>query len=300
MIDSNNKGFNKTVNNNLVWIVNNNKQVAEEYLGMFSEFQTRLIHAESIVERIQGGESPGLIVVSARQSIGESNGFFLIKKIKKVFNINTIPVLMVSADTDPIEEAEALNRGADEYLYEPLSLDLVTAKVTRLMAQFQKIRQAISEGLVTIKSLAVEVDRTLSQCTIAVVDDEIKYREIVEAALQSRFKVRCFDSGVSVSDAVQKGDIDLVLLDIKMPKLDGYEVIQAMQDLNLIEHTPVIFGTGKTRIKQIIKGLDKGAVDYLQKPYVSDVVIARINMQMQRTLMLRLVKRALASKVLEG
>jgi len=133
-----------------------------------------------------------------------------------------------------------------------------------------------------------------------VVDDEIKYREIVEAALQSRFKVRCFDSGVSVSDAVQKGDIDLVLLDIKMPKLDGYEVIQAMQDLNLIEHTPVIFGTGKTRIKQIIKGLDKGAVDYLQKPYVSDVVIARINMQMQRTLMLRLVKRALASKVLEG
>jgi len=258
MIDSNNKGFNKTVNNNLVWIVNNNKQVAEEYLGMFSEFQTRLIHAESIVERIQGGESPGLIVVSARQSIGESNGFFLIKKIKKVFNINTIPVLMVSADTDPIEEAEALNRGADEYLYEPLSLDLVTAKVTRLMAQFQKIRQAISEGVVTIKSLAVEVDRTLSQCTIAVVDDEIKYREIVEAALQSRFKVRCFDSGVSVSDAVQKGDIDLVLLDIKMPKLDGYEVIQAMQDLNLIEHTPVIFGTGKTRIKQIIKGLDKG------------------------------------------
>ena len=139
------------------------------------------------------------------------------------------------------------------------------------------------------------VEECLSHCSVVVIDDEVKHRDHLEYVLSPRYKVTCFSSGLEALGSIQKGEFDLVMLDIKMPVMDGYEVIQMMQERHLIENTSVVFGAGKTRFNQIVKGLDKGAVDYLQKPYVAGIVLARVTKQLQRKIELQYAKEAIAS-----
>jgi len=165
------------------------------------------------------------------------------------------------------------------------------------MRYYNELNGAVDKGVVTWKSLSEGVDKNMPLCSLALVDDEIKHREILEYALEHRYKITSFVSGIDALVAIRDDKFSLVILDIKMPNMDGYEVIDIMHGEHLIENTPVIFGTGKTRIKQIVKGLQMGAVDYLQKPYVADIVRARINVQLTRAIKLRLIREALALEV---
>ena len=75
--------------------------------------------------------------------------------------------------------------------------------------------------------------------------------------------------------------IDLILLDIMMPKVDGYKVIQFLQNSESTKDIPVIFITSKTDEESIVKGYKMGARDYVTKPYKKMELLARIKTQLE-------------------
>ncbi|MDH5433642.1 MAG: diguanylate cyclase [Gammaproteobacteria bacterium] len=113
---------------------------------------------------------------------------------------------------------------------------------------------------------------------ILVVDDSKANLKILSECLKDQYKILVATSGEQCLDIINQGKIpDLVLLDIEMPGMSGYEVCQQLKNNKATESLPIIFITGKTGVDNEVKGLEYGAVDYITKPIHPKLVRARVN-----------------------
>jgi CheY-like chemotaxis protein len=105
--------------------------------------------------------------------------------------------------------------------------------------------------------------------TILVVDDMIQIRNILKFNLVNEgYQVVAAQDGEEALDHVARGKgFDLVLLDVMMPKMDGYDVIRRLREEESTRSVPVIFLTAKAQKTDILKGIEAGADDYVVKPY---------------------------------
>jgi len=113
--------------------------------------------------------------------------------------------------------------------------------------------------------------------TILVVDDVQDNIEVLENTLDDYYKVLTANSGEEALDVVQKNpDISVILLDIMMPGMDGYEVIKRLKRSNATKHIPVIFISAKERVNDEVLGFSLGAADYISKPFSPAITLARV------------------------
>lgn len=126
---------------------------------------------------------------------------------------------------------------------------------------------------------------TMSKSTILIVDDERDILDLIEYNLKKEgFVVVTAEDGEEGIEKARQVKPDLVLLDIMMPKMDGLEVIDLMrQDANL-KDIPVIFLTARSDEKTEVKGLDRGADDFLTKPISTTKLVSRIKAVLRRYL----------------
>lgn len=113
--------------------------------------------------------------------------------------------------------------------------------------------------------------------TVLIVDDEIGPRESLKMILKPLFTVEAVDNGAKALDIIKKKEIDFVTLDLKMPGLNGVEVLQQIKTMR--PETEVLIITGYGSFKTAVDGLRYGACDYLIKPFnISDVtnIISRV------------------------
>lgn len=114
--------------------------------------------------------------------------------------------------------------------------------------------------------------------TILIVEDEIPINELIKRNLQS-VGHRCISAfdGMEAMDKLAQQEIDLILLDIMLPEIDGFEVFQQIQG------TPTIFLTARSSLSDKVKGLTLGADDYLVKPFEMLELLARVEALLRRT-----------------
>lgn len=136
----------------------------------------------------------------------------------------------------------------------------------------------------------------IPQQTILVVDDNPDNIDVLTGILRPFYKIKASVSGaVALKIATSKAKPDLILLDIMMPEMDGYEVCQSLKSNPLTRNIPVIFVTAKTEVEDEQKGFELGAVDYITKPVSMPLVLARIKTH----LALYDQQRELTSQVIE-
>lgn len=118
---------------------------------------------------------------------------------------------------------------------------------------------------------------TEQQSKILIVDDEFFNIESLVGLLKSSYKIMIAKNGVQALRALQSDTLpDLILLDIVMPEMDGFEVIRHLKENPLTRNIPVIFLTAKNDIESESQGLYLGAMDYISKPFHTTIVHARI------------------------
>jgi phosphoserine phosphatase RsbU/P len=140
------------------------------------------------------------------------------------------------------------------------------------------------------------VTQTEEKKLVLIVDDAPANLQIVHSILKDDFKIRVATSGVKALDLVKaKPQPDLILLDVMMPDMDGYELCGLLKATPEARDIPVIFLTGKTETDDETKGFEVGAVDYIHKPFSPAVVKARVHTH----LVLREVQKQLARKLLD-
>lgn len=120
-----------------------------------------------------------------------------------------------------------------------------------------------------------------SDFTVMVVDDTEANIDILVNTLGDRYDVRVAMDGKTALEDIMEELPDLILLDIMMPGMDGYEVCQKLKANKATQNIPVIFLTAMTEEKDEAKGLALGAVDYVTKPFSPDLVKARVKNQLE-------------------
>ncbi len=131
---------------------------------------------------------------------------------------------------------------------------------------------------------------------ILVVDDAPANLQIVRSILKDDFMIRVATSGAKALElAIAKPQPDLILLDVEMPGMDGYEVCGILKSTPEAQDIPVIFLTGKTEADDETRGFEVGAVDYIHKPFSPAVVKARVHTH----LVLREAREQLARQLLD-
>ena len=123
---------------------------------------------------------------------------------------------------------------------------------------------------------------TEKQRRILVVDDEQTVRDFLQRVLETAgYTVITASNGLEALEKMSQFDINLVLLDIMMPGLDGFEVLDHMRQYE--ENIPVIMLTGIQEVPTKIDSLALGADDYITKPFSVEELLARIQVKLRRT-----------------
>ena len=137
---------------------------------------------------------------------------------------------------------------------------------------------------------------------ILVVDDQPGNLKLLLSFLKSHhFHVRIANSGERALQMLERNLPDLILLDVMMPGMDGFEVCRRLQDDERTSDIPVIFMTALDSVEDKVTGFDAGGLDYITKPFQQAEVLARVNTHITLRKKSAALEKALAEiKVLSG
>ena len=123
----------------------------------------------------------------------------------------------------------------------------------------------------------------MSNERILVVDDEEDILELVRYNLvREGYAVTCAASGEKALSAASAGSIDLIVLDLMLPGIDGLEVVRRLKEKSSTRDTPIVMLTAKGEEADVVTGLEVGADDYVTKPFSPRILIARIKAVIRR------------------
>ena len=128
--------------------------------------------------------------------------------------------------------------------------------------------------------------------TVFVVDDNETNREVAKLALEGKYEAYAMNSASRMFKLAEKIMPDLILLDIEMPEMDGFEAIKILRADARLQSVPVVFLTSRNDAESEIRGFELGAADFINKPFSAPVLIRRIELHIQTD---KLIKDSLQS-----
>src|SRR5262245_22867047 len=113
---------------------------------------------------------------------------------------------------------------------------------------------------------------------ILIVEDTPANIQVLTATLRERgYQISVATNGQQALDVVARVQTDLILLDVVMPEMDGFETCRRLKASEQSRQIPIIFLTAKTDTVDIVRGFELGAVDYVGKPFNAHELLARVN-----------------------
>jgi putative two-component system response regulator len=138
--------------------------------------------------------------------------------------------------------------------------------------------------------------------TIFVVDDSDTNLSMAESALEDHYIVMTMPSAAKMFVLLEKKIPELILLDIEMPEMDGFQALRKLKSNGLWSDIPVMFLTGRTDVKVEVQGFELGAIDFVTKPFSAPVLLNRIKTHLdiddiirERTAQLRRLQNSIVS-----
>lgn len=170
------------------------------------------------------------------------------------------------------ENAKALEMAVKEsrIAYVRENHEAVMAEYEKLLGMLRRELERPVAVVETVANAAEEKEHIL------VVDDEPMNLKIAERLLGEVFRVSCVKSGQEALEFLQKNIPNLVLLDLHMPEMNGFEVMRRIKEKQELKEIPVVFLTADNDRETEIKGFREGALDFITKPFVADIMLQRI------------------------
>lgn len=220
-------------------------------------------------------------------------GLALLNAMRSNPRLSHVPVVMVTGEAERQKVMEAIARGVSSVLLKPYSLaqlvDRVTMarkwqpRATEALAVPEKPAlptlspppQAIAAPTEPVKALTPSPQA--QRPTLLLVDDTPDNLLLLSRLFREEYRVRLAQNGAKALEiCTSDNPPDLVLLDIMMPDMDGFEVARRMREHPNSENTPVIFVTALTSADARMKGMELGAVDFVTKPIDPNILIPRV------------------------
>lgn len=202
------------------------------------------------------------------------DGYEVCRRLKQNKQTAHIPIVFVTSLNSIEQQEEAINVGAIDFITKPLSRNIVLHKVKTYCKLNRLTDKKDSISLRKLKDTNTKIIKP----SILVVDDTPENIQVMIQVLKNEYTVTVATSGAKALEILNNGlSPDLILLDVVMPKMDGYEFCELINQDDKYKHIPIIFVTILEHEKDIVKGFELGAVDYVVKPIEPVVLKARIN-----------------------
>lgn len=128
--------------------------------------------------------------------------------------------------------------------------------------------------------------------TILMIDDDSMMLKRAFEILQEQFDVRQAKSAKQGFQLLSRKCPDLILLDISMPEMDGYQTYDEIRKMDNCREVPVIFLTSLEDPESEVKGISMGAVDYIHKPFIPEILISRVKRHIEDSLRARSISES--------
>ena len=146
--------------------------------------------------------------------------------------------------------------------------------------------------------MADELD--LTDRRILIVDDMPANLDVLVQALQGeRYNIFVAADGESAIEVAANSEPDLILLDVMMPGIDGYETCRRLKRDERLAHIPVLFLTARDDLPGIVEGFESGGLDYMTKPFRKKEVLSRIRTHLERSILMRNLAEAVEVRTRE-
>jgi len=240
---------------------------------------------ESVDDALEYGQFSPISLLICADNLSVKNIFDFRDELAKIAHIKQLPLMILAQqcdDQDSVISANQKNTVTNSIsLCPPFTkqhvIDALFELTQDTMFDNQRNQSLASQSLT--KPLVEDAAALSTQkTTILVVDDESSNIDVVAGNLGHIYRVIAAKSGEHALKIVasNKHNIALILLDIMMPKMDGYQVCQSLKENRTSANIPIIFLSAKALVEDIKHGFDLGAVDYITKPLNGDLLRARV------------------------
>jgi DNA-binding response OmpR family regulator len=241
------------------------------------------------------------------------SGIDLLKWMRRDQNYADTPFMMLTAEANPASVRTALQAGVNAYMIKPFTVHsfaskfmgmiepmlagarparlapapavpAVAARTAALPAALKKSAPPARNELAQqqaaeadVIGLAPPIAERLRKCTVLIVDDIASNIEVLAGALKDEYAIKVAINGKKALEIANAFHIDLILLDIMMPQMDGFEVCRQLKANPKTAHIPIIFLSARDGVDDVVGGLKLGAVDYVSKPVDPTILKARLS-----------------------
>lgn len=211
---------------------------------------------------------PDLILLDVKMPV--MDGYEVLHHLKTNEKTADIPVIFVTALSETADEEKGLKLGVADYIVKPINSNLLKLRVLTQL----ELRRYRRKPERFIEQIGLKP-------TLLIVDDVPENIHELIYALQDNYQIIVANNGMKALELLRSSSPDLVLLDILMPGLDGYEVCRRMKATPEGNRIPVIFVSVIDRTVDKVRGFSIGAADYITKPFDIDEVKARIRTHLE-------------------
>ncbi|MEH8016874.1 response regulator [Rheinheimera muenzenbergensis] len=216
------------------------------------------------------------LIISEAQ-MPKMDGISLLQRLRADKKYAMTPFIIISAAIEQASVLNAIRSGVSDYIAKPFSAKILSARIRRAIEQPVKAAKVIAPTTAGTDDSAV-AKNTKQQSRILVVDDVADNIQLLSEILRPDYIVKAATNGATaLKICATEPQPDLVLLDVMMPQMDGFEVCRRLKADPNTQHIAVIFLTAMDKTEDMVQGLELGAVDYITKPVNPPVVKARVN-----------------------
>ncbi|CAG2144680.1 response regulator [Cupriavidus numazuensis] len=216
-------------------------------------------------------------------------GLELLEWVRCEQRFASLPFMLLTAEATRENIRAAISAGISEYLLKPFTLHAFAEKFQAMvgLAERPPLSPDISRAPTRVVAPDTSIDARITDATVLVVDDVPSNIKVIVGVLEEDgHTIKVALSGKKALEIAVAAAPDIILLDIMMPEMDGFEVCRRLKANPATASIPVIFLSAKDESDDIVCGLEMGAVDYVTKPVEPAVLKARLRAHLRSALIM--------------
>lgn len=189
----------------------------------------------------------------------EIDGVAVLQRIRKQHLCDDTPVVAVTGNTISSAKESYIQAGFSGYVAKPI------------------VRKNLLDTIAHVLGLYDEPEEEISRSDVLVIDDDRMNLLIANKLLSGKYNVTTVNSGKAGFEFLEYNPCDLIMLDLRMPEMDGFQFLQLIKADNRLKDIPVICLTADNERESEIQCFELGAVDFISKPFVAEIMLSRVN-----------------------
>ncbi|TWX68801.1 response regulator [Colwellia demingiae] len=257
-------------------VIDNNSSMRQIMVSMLRVMGMKTVivaNSESQCMQLIAADKINLVVCG--WNLPKLNALSVLKKLRDNENTMKTPFVIVSTMIEQDLIKQAIAHGVSEYLVPPFNKKIFENRINKaLKMPIQASATSLSR---TINSKRFSQKVHCGELDVLVVDDIADNIAIIKELIKDKYRVKAaLNAKTAMKICLSDSPPDLILLDIMMPEVDGLTLCKQLKENPLTQNIVVIFLTALSETEDVVKGLSLGAVDYITKPIVPAILLARI------------------------